>query len=505
MDAGASQSAADVAQQGLLGVVDVGSNSIRLVIFEDDARSPDYVFNEKVICKLGQGLGETGRLNPEGREKAMSALRRFTGLARLMGAREVISVGTAALREAEDGPAFRAEVLAETGLDIRVATGREEAHLAAHGVLLGWPTARGVIADLGGSSLELARVVDGEIKAAVSTPAGHLRLGNRESDSARAALRALDAAAAGFDAEAGDLILVGGAWRALAKAEIQRTDYPLNVLQGFQMSAEATRDLCDWALGADAAELKRLARASSARSDSIANGAYALRRLVEATRPAHVVISAFGVREGLVYERMSPALRKTDPLIAAARWMEGRSARFPGFGDELSRWLAPLVEAVAPDRARLARAACLLHDVNWRAHPDFRAAACFATIARANLSGVSHQSRIYVGAILLHRYKGASVDADAKKAVALLEDEDRRSAEIIGRAIRLGAMITASVPGVLAETALAIDDESLTLTLPDTLEEYFGVSVERRLKALANATGRAPHVVIGGSERTPTI
>lgn len=484
-----------VAKRGLIGVIDVGSNSIRLVVFEDDARSPDYVFNEKTICRLGDGLAASGRLSPDGRVRAAAALRRFTGLTKRMGVRKLITVGTAALREAEDGPEFRDQVQAETGVEIRVATGREEAHLAAQGVLLGWPNVEGVIADIGGSSLELAHVSGGKILSAVSTPAGHLRMGEGaggqgQSDTARSALHALDSAASAFADAAGDLILVGGAWRALAKAQMELTNYPLHVLQGYELSPKAATELCEWAIAASPSEVKKLSGSSSARASSLANGAVALLRLLNALKPSSVTISAFGVREGLVFEQMPEEMRALDPLIAVAQSTEARSARYPGFGDELFEWMRPLVAELPGAPVRLARAACLLHDVNWRAHPDFRAAACFATVARANLSGVSHSHRLFLAAALVHRYKGTLTDASAKAAVRTLSEEAQYSTEVIGRALRLGAMITGSVPGLLSPTRLSVTEDELVLRLPADISTLFGERVERRFVALAGAMGR---------------
>ena len=102
-----------------VGVVDVGSNSVRLVVFDGISRSPAYFYNEKVLCGLGAGLAESGHLNPEGRIRALAALRRFAALTEGMGAGALTGVATAAVREARDGPEFTAEVLRETGIELQ--------------------------------------------------------------------------------------------------------------------------------------------------------------------------------------------------------------------------------------------------------------------------------------------------------------------------------------------------------------------------------------------------
>lgn len=485
----------DASTLPLVGVIDVGSNSIRLVIFEDNARSPDYFFNEKTICRLGEDLPGTGRLNPRGKERAMAALRRFVGIARGMGVEELIGVGTAAMREAEDAPAFREQIERETGLKVRVATGEEEARLSSCGVMLGWPRAEGLVADLGGSSLELARVENGDVIEAVSTNAGHLRLADASAEEGKSALETLEQAARNLAPIKGPLVLIGGAWRALAKAEMSRKNYPLHVLMGYEVEPDDIRALCDWAVSVDPQELKKAAGASSSRTASIAAGARALRCLLDALQPENVAISAFGLREGLIFDRMSAAQRAEDPLLAAASAMEARSARSPGFGQEVFDWLSPIVSEFPKDLQRLAQAACLLHDVNWRQHPDFRAASCFATVTRANLSGVGHGGRIFIGATLLHRYKSTELGADVSASLKLLSDDRLERAEALGRALRLGAMLTGSVKGMLNKTRLEVTDGELALILEPAVAHLAGERVERRLTALSNCLGLTSRLV----------
>ena len=159
-----------------VGVVDVGSNSVRLVVFDGAARSPAYFYNEKIMCGLGAGMSETGRLHPEGRRRALSALRRFQYLARGMDLPPLTAVATAAVRDAADGPEFCAQVLRESGLHIHVIDGQEEARLSAQGVLLGWPGAYGLICDIGGSSMELAEITQGRVGKRVTSSLGPLKL-----------------------------------------------------------------------------------------------------------------------------------------------------------------------------------------------------------------------------------------------------------------------------------------------------------------------------------------
>lgn len=481
------------ATMNLIGVIDIGSNSIRLVIFEDGVRSPDYFFNEKTICELGRDLGQTGRLNPEGKERALATLRRFTSLAHRMGVETVLAVATAALRDAEDGPEFKDEIEELTGLNISIASGPDEARLTAMGVLFGWPRAAGVVADLGGSSLELAEVLNGQIGDVTSSPAGHLRI-NSEAEREQA-LDKLSQAAKPFAKNTDRLILVGGAWRALIKAHMSLHNYPFHVLHGYEMKLDDARELAKWAIAAENSDVKKAASVSSSRLASLEAGARALLVLLDILKPKSVALSAFGVREGLIFERMSPELSAEEPLIAAARGAEERNSRCPGFGEELFQWMTPILDGFTDDWMRLTHATCLLHDTSWRTHPDYRAAACFGHVTRANLGGVGHNGRLFMGAALLHRYKG-SADGETMASIDRLPSETRHAAEIVGRAARLGAMMSGSIIGTLSDCRLSRTKDTLSLTFSPSAADFAGERVERRLNALASAMGLQPEMVV---------
>ncbi|WP_325063277.1 Ppx/GppA family phosphatase [Halovulum marinum] len=482
-----------------VGVVDVGSNSVRLVVFDGVARSPAYFYNEKILCGLGRGLQESGRLNPEGRVRAMNAIRRFAALAETMDATVLTGVATAAVRDAEDGAEFCRDVQAMTGLALQVASGEEEALLSAKGVLLGWPQASGLVCDIGGASMELAQVARGEVGARATSPLGPLRLSNLGGAKAieKAIAKELKKLVAAVEAENTDRIfLVGGSWRAIAKLEMERRGYPLHVLHEYNMSAEQVAETCDWLVEQSVDTLKGMTDSSTARLELVPLAARVLRALVKAVAPVTISVSSYGLREGLLYERMPPSLRARDPLLEAARHMEMSHARFPGFGASLHAWLRPLFPDADRETLRLTRAACYLHDITWRAHPDYRADVCFETVTRANLSGVDHEGRVFLGIAILNRYKGSPEHGLLPALSELLTPERRAQAEELGKAIRLGAMLSGSAPGSLENTALSVDDAAVTLTLRGPARALAGDAVDRRLRALARQRNLEGNVVL---------
>lgn len=490
-----------------MGVVDVGSNSIRLVIFDDEARSPAYFFNEKVLCGLGQGLAETGLLNPQGRLRAIAALKRFAAVARGMRVSSLRAVATAAVREACDGRAFCEEVLAATGLDLDIIDGDEEARLSAQGVLLGWPEASGMVCDLGGSSLEMARIGDGSVGARVSCPLGPFEL-QRLSGGARERIREIDrvlALAQERVASRGErLFLVGGSFRVIARLDMERRGYPLLVLHEYRMTPGGLLETLDWIARADPEALCSRIGTSPQRMELLPIAAEVLRALISHLAPSEIDVSAYGLREGVLFDRMPVDVRQLDPLIEAARLAELTQARMPGFGVRLNEFLAPLFRKEGPGRLRLVKAACLLHDTTWRAHPDYRAEACFDHVTRANLGGLDHPGRVFLGLALLHRYKNRRAGGRLEPMLTLLSHDELRDAEVLGKAMRFGAMFAAANPARAGRLSWKRKKRILGLDLSPEGAILFGEVVRARFLSLAQALKAEPAIRLSPAERDGT-
>ena len=473
-----------------VGVVDVGSNSVRMVVFDGAARSPAYFYNEKIMCGLGKGLAETGRLNPTGRIRALAALKRFALLAEGMGAAPLTVVATAATREAEDGPDFQAEVLRETGLRMWVIDGDEEARLSAQGVLLGWPEAKGLVCDIGGNSMELARIGAGEVGKRLSTPLGPFRLQQVTGgpDKRRALIeRILKTAQSKLKSTGERIYLVGGSWRVIARLDMERRNYPLTVLHEYRMTPQGLLDTLDWIAGSDLAVLRGRTGTSSERMELVPLACEVLRELVRIFKPSEIDVSAYGIREGLLYEQMPPRLRARDPLIEAARMAEMTSARVPGFGKKLYEFLLPLFKEADKERLRLVKAACLLHDTTWRAHPDYRAEVCFDNATRANLGGLDHPGRVFLGLSLLHRYKNSRSGSRLEPLFRLLSEDQIQEAEVLGKAMRFGAMFSVADPAEAGELRWSAKKRLLELNLTEHGRDLFGEVAQARFAALALA------------------
>ena len=483
-----------------VGVLDVGSNSVRLVIFDGAARSPAYFFNEKLLCGLGRGVKETGRLDPEGRRRALGAMRRFAKLLEAFECSRFSAVATAAVRDARDGDEFRDEVERETGIQIHVIDGIEEARLAAQGVLLGWPSADGVVCDIGGSSMEIARVGRGEVGERATTPLGPQMLsglgGGKKA--VKAAIRAAIAQIAPRFAGSKRLYLVGGSWRSIARIDMERRDYPLKVLHEYVMTPTDVRETVKFIAETGIEALRADTGTSLERMELVPLASQVLKETVKALGAREICVSAYGLREGLLYEEMPDQLKRRDPLIEAARFAEAKDARIPGFGRRLFHFLQPLHRNASAKRLRLIRAACLLHDVSWRAHSDHRHEVCFDNVTRANLGGLDHKGRVFIGLSLLHRYKNSRAGSHFEPYFNLLTERERGDAEALGKAMRFGAMFAPHASDHMSRLEWQPKKKILRLMLDRHSSALWGEVAEARFASLAAALGAECQMKIKG-------
>jgi exopolyphosphatase/guanosine-5'-triphosphate,3'-diphosphate pyrophosphatase len=480
-----------------VGVVDVGSNSVRLVVFDGAARSPAYFYNEKIMCALGAGMAETGHLSPSGRTRALSAMRRFKALADGMGLSELSVVATAAVRDASDGRDFCDEVQRETGLRIWVIDGEEEARLSAQGVLLGWPGAYGLVCDIGGSSMELAEISGGRVGRRVTSHLGPLKLRDLKGGAKARHSHVKDVMKDLQDkmgAQRDRLFLVGGSWRAIARIDMYRRGYPLHVLHEYRMTPRAVSATVKFIKSADLDTLRSACGVSSTRMALVPYAAEVLSRLVKTFRPKDIAVSSYGIREGMLYEQMPQRLRDRDPLIEACRFAENKDARMQGFGKILYNFISPLYKSASAPRKRLVKAACLLHDVSWRAHPDYRAEVCFDNATRANLGGLKHTERVFLGLALLHRYSNKRENTRFEDLYQMIDEKSRADAEILGKAMRFGAMLWMTNDAARGELRWFPQKKLLQFRLTTDMVPLFGEVAEARLNSLANSLGATVEV-----------
>ena len=480
--------------QGRIGVVDIGSNSIRLVVFERLARAPQLLFNEKVLCGLGRGLGNDGHLNLQGVESALVNLGRFVRIAKAMGVERLDMLATAAVRDAVDGVAFTETVRKRWGQPVRILSGSEEARLSALGVVSGIGEADGLMGDLGGGSVELVGLDRGKLGPHVTLPLGPLRIGEEAIANRDVARDLIDQHLQSVpwlgDLRGRCFYAVGGAWRSLARIHMEQTGHPLHIIQQYRIDREQAEDLLRIMSRLGRRTLAAISGLSRRRLDTLPFAALLLERLLRQGRPDAVVFSAFGLREGYVFSELPAALRREDPLLAAARDQADAQGRFGPMGDALEEWTRPLFPAEGPAERRLRHAVCLLSDIAWRDHPDYRGEQAFDRILRLPIGGIEHRERVFAAAAVAARYAG-TLEPTGQTVLRLVDEPRLGQALILGLGLRLAYSLSGATRRLLKETSLRLAADRLTLVLPKNGAVMYGEAVDRRLEVLGRAIGRA--------------
>jgi exopolyphosphatase / guanosine-5'-triphosphate,3'-diphosphate pyrophosphatase len=488
-----------------IAIVDVGSNSVRLVVYECLSRSPRPIFNEKSLCALGKGVATTGELPKAGVEKALAALRRFRVLSDIMGIKGLHVLATAAARDASNGAEFLAAAAAAIGAPVTLLSGGREAELSAYGVISGITKPDGVVGDLGGGSLELIDVKGAHAGKGTSLPLGGLTLMDASGRSPRAAVKIVREALA----ESGiakrltgrTFYAVGGTFRALAKLHMSQRNYPLKVTHAYVIPARDAADFAGLVERANTETLISIDAVNTARRPLLAYGAVVLDEIIRRARPLEVMISVTGVREGLLYEKLDPAQRRQDPLLIAAAQFNKLFSRSPGHAEELHDWIDGLMKSLhaeeTQEERRLRHAACLLSDVNWRAHPDHRHEESVNIVENAAFLGVDHPGRSFLALAASYRYLGPDADVSPQLR-ALISAPMLERARILAAATRAAVVISGAMSGVLPLTPIACVKSKLILTLPRSLADLVSDRLQNRLNQLARLIGRQPVITIAG-------
>lgn len=487
-----------------MGVIDIGSNSVRLVVYDGMGRAPQPIFNERALCGLGRKLADTGRLNRSGVQMAMDNMARFVLAAEAMHVDRLEVVATEAVRAAKDGPAFVAQLNRRFGIKVEVLKGEMEGKLSAYGVISGIPEARGMMGDLGGGSLEIVTIKrGGEPGHCTSLPIGPLRLLSTWDKNPKKARKIIDEAFEKLpwisSVRGQTFYPVGGAWRALANIHMQQTGYPLHVIHEYEMPVDEAKELLGLVMRLSPQSLARIERVPKKRLDTLPLAAVALDRLIDIMAPDRLVFSAQGLREGVLYNPLTAAQRREDPLLAACAVIARRSLRFDVSGAEIYNWISPLFPKETAAQKRLRMAACLLGDIAWNEHPDYRAQQAFWHVLRMPVTGIDHPGRVFVATSIGARY-GANDDKDGNGDPTmggiynLLSDADFDRAQLLGKALRFAFTLSAGSRRIIKSTRLSFGRRELRLDLPRSGSALLGEMVLRRFEGLAKHVGRKPRL-----------
>ena len=475
------------------GIIDIGSNSVRLVVYDQLARAPLPRFNEKSMCRLGEGLAETGEIHAANFRQAIESVRRFRAIAKAMGVAKLDVTATEAMRRASNGPALVDAMKREADVAVRVLTGEEEARFSTLGVISGFFRPVGIMGDMGGGSLELAMAQDDRVgDLMTSLPLGALPVEALLAEGVEKAKKRIDdMLAKGIPSalRSSTFYAVGGGWRALAKAHLSAVNAPVPVVHGHTMTRDAARGFAKDLVKASAAKLRAMPGVADRRARTLPAAAMALDRVLKFLNPERVVFSALGLREGYIYAQLSDAERYLDPLVEGAQLIGLPLARVADFARALIPWTAPLFPNEGPGELRLRVAVAALSDIAWRDHPDLRAEESFRRLLQFPFIGITHAERAFVALAIHARYVGKTDAPWLRPAIDLLTPTLRQRAMVLGRAILLGYRLSGGVPHVLSSARITVEGDALRVEVGGEARVPDSEVVGDRLRLLAAAIG----------------
>jgi exopolyphosphatase/guanosine-5'-triphosphate,3'-diphosphate pyrophosphatase len=502
----AEQTPGRIIDGGPVAIVDIGSNSVRLVVYEHLGRSATPLFNEKELCGLARGVATRGRLDVEAIASALTALRRFVALTDQMRVSSLHVLATAAVREASNGGEFIAAVEAVAKVKVAILSGAEEARLSALGVISSFHKPDGIAGDLGGGSLEVVDINGNKIGEGETFPLGGLRL---EEASEKSVKKAEKIAA---EALANSKVLgkgatrafyaIGGTWRSLARLHMRQKGYPLHVMHHYTIEAGEAADFCRMVSRRDLDSIDSIEVVSRSRLALLPYGAAVLEQVIKAMQPSTIVMSALGVREGLLYDLLDAKEKAKDPLITACEELAFLRSRSPRHVHELGPWSEMAFKAIGleetAEEARLRKAACLLADIHWRAHPEYRGEQSLNLIAHAAFIGIDHPGRAYLALANFYRHEGLIDEALSPRIRELATTRLMERARALGATLRIAHLISGAMPDIVQRSRIEARGKTLALILPPDLAPLGGARVQRRLGQLAKIAGLEPVIAVEG-------
>jgi exopolyphosphatase/guanosine-5'-triphosphate,3'-diphosphate pyrophosphatase len=299
---------------------------------------------------------------------------------------------------------------------------------------------------------------------------------------------------------------VGGSWRALAHLHMEQTAYPLRVTHGYSIPTAEAIAFCEAVRKAKKLSgLSGVEEIARARREVLPYGALVLERLLKAIAPSEVIFSVFGIREGLLFSLLPAHERRKDPLLTFCAEYAQQRSRSLEHAWELCKWTDAIFEPLGPketlEERRLRHAACLISDIGWRSHPDYRGEQSLNLLAHAALAGIDHAGRIFLALSIYYRHAGtgqARGEALSERLKEIVSKRVQKRARIVGAAVRTAHMLSIGTAGVIDETPLSYEDNKLVLTIPKAYAGLDGERLRRRFAVLAELLEREPEIRIGG-------
>ena len=483
--------------QKRFGVLDLGSNSIRLVIFRKNTRIPLIEFNEKAFCGLGTELQISGKLSGQGKLNALDNISRFAAIIERMGLQELQVIATAAVRDASDGKEFVKELEKLFDFSVKILSGKEEAYLSALGVICAFPNSTGIVCDLGGGSLELASIKKGRVYDCTSVPIGSLRFAEINERSEAKTLNLIDEQLETVDwlqnKKFSSLYAIGGAWRSLARLHMEFADYELKVIHGYSIKrSELTsflEQLYPITISTKKTDDQALSPISSSRAKQIPIASLILSRIIYKVNSRRVVFSAAGLREGCLFDRLDQEQRDMDPLMSSLMAIFPSSYEDTNYSRELEHLICSFFPYMSLTHKRLLRAICCIRNIGSDEHPSYRSLQSYLRLLRLPVIGITHKERVFIATAILNRYNGSNSDIPEKVYPKIITSEEHKMASMIGFLLDFAISFSGGLKGVLDKVKVERDGDAILILFPKEMNISKGQNVNRRVERLERVFG----------------
>ncbi len=453
----------------LAAVIDIGSNSVRLVLYQCEGNHVQPVFNQKSLCSLGATDTE-GYLPKEGKDCARMTIARFRHILDARQPNMVQVLATAAIRNARDGTEFAQELSDILERPVEILSGMDEARYAAAGVQATSYNPRGLVVDMGGGSVELARLgIEADITPECSIPSGSLVMAEYYHVHGREAYEAWleeQLEQHHIPAPAAHIYAVGGSFRAIARHHMKRHAYPLRIIHDYGMNRQELLQLIE-TMEQDVQEGYYFTGVAQKRQKAALPAAILLNMLMYRTNAADVIFASAGIREGalrLHYHDPDPY----DPLLALVQALPSPGPE-KGYMEALAHWIHSVLPCTTGEK-RLVRAFCEISEIATAVHPDYRAEYAFERILSTLGYGMQHDEQVMLALALYHRHR-----AKLKlmhPALTLISERQQQFAYALGQLADMAYSLSAGSADLLEDHQLDRDEEgSITLKVYGGMED----------------------------------
>ena len=473
-----------------VSIIDIGSNSIRLVAYDKINRVPRMIYTEKVFCSLAKNLDIDNSIPKKNYKKTINAIKRFYKISLDIKSSELFIFATAAIREADNGFILKNEIENITNREMIILSENDEVKLSTQGLISSFPSANGIMADLGGGSLELSLLENGKLKKFTSLKIGVVRLLNEFSKNKNKCLinilKKLNQVKWLDKFKKTNFYAIGGSFRSLANVNIWNNKYPLSIVQGYAINSIEIKKLLNLSSTIKAKTIKLIPEIENERIKTIPVASIILDNLIKKIDPKKMIFCSQGLREGFLYSLLDKKTKKIDPLIFTAKKMAKNFNNSFFDGESIFKWLSPIFVNENENFKRLRLAASYLSELSyWHNFKDMESDYALNTVLYYPFLSLTHEQRIFLGLTIYTACGGKINRPNILKYIKLLKKDAINAACILGNGIKLAYTVSGGLYRNLHDYSLSVSNNEIFLITSDKKIIKTSTKIRRTLKKIS--------------------